>query len=99
MDDRARCRERRPAGRSAIHRRGAPMRTLAAGVARWNAFWFAPGSPITLGVSRLLFFGGLFVWQWPHDFSPWGSYSSVFWMPIWLFDALGVPAFSAHVIA
>ena len=75
------------------------MRALAAGVARWNAFWFAPGSPTALGVSRLLFFGGLLVWQWPHDFSPWGSYSSVFWMPIWLFDALGVPAFAPHVIA
>ena len=31
--------------------------------------------------------------------SPWGAYSSVFWMPIWLFDTLGLPAFSPGVLA
>jgi hypothetical protein len=60
----------------------------------WNRFWFAPGDPETLGLCRALFFGALLVWQLPHDFSAWGSYSSVFWMPIWLFDVLGLPAFS-----
>jgi hypothetical protein len=65
---------------------------------RWNDFWFAPGSPATLGICRALFFGTLLLWQWPHDFRPWGAYSSVFWMPIWLFDTLGMPAFPPHII-
>ena len=67
-------------------------------VRRWNDFWFAPGSPITLGMCRALFFGTLLLWQWSHDFKPWGAYSSVFWMPIWLFDTFGVPAFPPNVI-
>ncbi len=65
---------------------------------RWDGYWFAPGDALTLGVCRALFFGGLFLWQMPHDFSPWGAYSSVFWMPIWLFDTAGIPAFSATTI-
>jgi len=52
----------------------------------WNRFWFAPGTAGALGMCRLLFFGMLSIWMLPHDFSPWGGYSSVFWMPIWLFD-------------
>jgi hypothetical protein len=65
----------------------------------WNAFWFAPGSSSTLGLCRVLFFGTLLLWQLPHDFSPWGAYSSVFWMPIWLFDTAGLPAFPPEVLA
>jgi hypothetical protein len=57
---------------------------------RWNRFWFEPGPAFTLGVCRVLFFGTLLLWQLPHDFAPWGAYSRVFWMPIWLFDTLGV---------
>ena len=53
----------------------------------WNRFWFAPGPSGALGMCRLLFFGMLSIWMLPHDFSPWGGYSPVFWMPIWLFDA------------
>jgi len=67
-------------------------------IRRWNAFWFAPGDPVTLGVCRLLFFGGLFLWRLPYDFSTWGAYSSVFWMPIWLFDTLRLPAFSPDTL-
>jgi hypothetical protein len=71
----------------------------AAGIVRpvvrgWDRFWFEPGTASSLGLCRLLFFGALFLWQLPHDFSPWGMYSSVFWMPIWLFDRLMLPAFS-----
>ncbi len=71
---------------------------IAAWTARWNRFWFAPGPAITLGVCRALFFGLLFVWQWPHDFSPWGAYSPVFWMPVPLFKAAHIPAFSPQTI-
>jgi predicted DCC family thiol-disulfide oxidoreductase YuxK len=65
----------------------------------WDQYWFQPGSPATLGICRVLFFGGLALWLVPHDFSAWGSYSSVFWMPIWLFDRLNVPQLSAPTIA
>jgi hypothetical protein len=51
----------------------------------WDRFWFAPGSASSLGLCRLLFFGMLAAWLVPHDFSAWGGYSSVFWMPIWVF--------------
>lgn len=64
----------------------------------WNHFWFEPGPASTLGICRLLFFGMLFVWQLPHDFSPWGGYASVFWMPIWLFQALGMPLLAPSAI-
>jgi hypothetical protein len=46
-----------------------------------------------------LFFGSLFLWQWHHDFSAWGRFSSVFWMPVWLFDVANVPALPAAAIA
>ena len=69
-----------------------------AAVRRWNDFWFEPGPASTLGICRLLFFGMLFVWQVRHDFSPWGAYSSVFWMPIWLFQTLGAPAFEPSTL-
>jgi len=61
-------------------------------VRRWNGFWFEPGSATTLGICRVLFFGTLLLWQLPHDFTPWGAYSSPFWMPIWLFDTFHIPA-------
>jgi hypothetical protein len=64
----------------------------------WNGFWFAPGSATTLGICRALFFGSLLLWQLPHDFRPWGAYSSVFWMPIWLFDTFHVPALQPSAI-
>jgi hypothetical protein len=72
---------------------------IGAAIERWNRFWFAPGSAFRLAVCRMLFFGSLFLWQWPHDFSPWGRYSPVFWMPVPLFGVLGVPAFSPQTIA
>src|SRR6185436_11984429 len=59
---------------------------------RWNVFWFEPGPAMTLGTCRLLFFGALFFWQLPHDFSSWGEYSRVFWMPIPLFERVGLRA-------
>jgi hypothetical protein len=65
----------------------------------WNNFWFAAGSPVTLGVCRALFFGLLFGWMVTHDFSAWGGYSQVFWMPIWLFDTFDLPQLSGSSIA
>ncbi len=74
------------------------MTSASRALAAWNAFWFAPGPASTLGTCRLLFFGALFLWQLPHDFSAWGAYSSAWWMPIPLFDVLRVPAFSPATI-
>ncbi len=65
----------------------------------WTAFWFAPGPASTLGTCRILFFGALFLWQLPHDFSPWGAYSRVFWMPIWLFDTAGAAPLSPQLLS
>jgi hypothetical protein len=64
----------------------------------WNSFWFKPGSATTLGICRALFFGTLLLWQLAHDFRPWGAYSSVFWMPIWLFETFRIPVVSPSVI-
>jgi hypothetical protein len=71
---------------------------LQAAARRWNHFWFEPGPAQTLGICRLLFFGMLFVWQVLHDFSPWGAYNHVFWMPIWLYDTFHIPLLSAPVL-
>ena len=65
---------------------------------RWNRFWFTPGDASALGACRLWFFGALFLWMLPRDFAVWGEFSSVFWMPVGFFDALGVPAFSAATL-
>ena len=67
--------------------------------AGWEAFWFAPGAAVTLGTCRILFFGALFVWQLPNDYSAWGGYSDAFWMPIWLFNVLQLPPASPLVLA
>src|SRR5436190_5490018 len=57
-------------------------------IQRWLQFWFAPASPINLGVSRLLFFAGVLVMYASEDFSAWGAVSSAYWLPMPLFDAL-----------
>jgi hypothetical protein len=63
-------------------------------VRAWNRFWFEPGPAASLGMCRLLFFGMLCLWMLPHDFSAWGSYSPVFWMPIPLFRVAHLQPFS-----
>ncbi len=61
---------------------------------RWMRFWFEPADPANLGVCRLLFFGALFFYFLPRDFSPWGEVSKVFWMPIALFKGFHLPLLS-----
>jgi len=67
-------------------------------IAAWRRFWFTPSSPIDLGVSRALFFGGLLLWYAREDFGAWGDVSPVFWEPVWLIDRLHLPVFSASTI-
>ncbi len=61
------------------------MRFLAAG---WQQFWFAPASPLNLGLCRLLFLSGMFFYYLPVDFSVWGTVTDAFWMPTFLFERL-----------
>src|SRR3954469_10922589 len=55
---------------------------------RWLRFWFAPAAPRNLGVSRALFFGGLFLLYVGVDYSGWSEVSTSYWIPIPLFSAL-----------
>lgn len=60
----------------------------------WMDFWFAPASPVDLGAARLFFYCGVLLAYGGTDFSAWGDVSSSFWMPIPLFDALGLQPLS-----
>jgi len=51
-------------------------------------FWFAPSAPDDLGLSRVLYFGGLLLMYGPVDFSAWGKVAPAFWMPLPAFQAL-----------
>ena len=60
---------------------------------RWESFWFEPAGPLNLGLCRMLFFGALFLFYLPHDFSAWGTVSDVFWQPLSLFRRLHLKIF------
>ena len=66
---------------------------------RWMHFWFEPVEPLNLGLCRVLFFGGIFLFYLPADFSGWGEISSSFWMPIWLFETLHLPPLSSDLLS
>jgi predicted DCC family thiol-disulfide oxidoreductase YuxK len=59
----------------------------------WHAWWFAPASGLDLGVCRLLFYAMVLGLLGTQDLAAWGSVSTAFWNPIWLFRILhlGVP--------
>jgi predicted DCC family thiol-disulfide oxidoreductase YuxK len=61
-------------------------------------FWFEPGPASTLGFCRVVFYGGLLVWQFPIDYAAWGGYSDVLWMPIWLFERFNLPLLSSATL-
>ncbi len=71
------------------------MQTL---IHRWLNFWVGPQSPVNLAAGRILFFGALFLLYLPQDFAAWATVSDVFWMPIYLFDALNLPVLSEPVL-
>jgi hypothetical protein len=64
----------------------------------WNRFWFEPTSATDLGVCRLLFFAGLFLFYLPVDFSEWGYVSAAFWMPMPVFSLLHLGPASAAAL-
>jgi uncharacterized membrane protein YphA (DoxX/SURF4 family) len=76
-----------------------PDRRVRRARARWKRFWFEPAAPVNLGICRWLFFGALLLLYRRRDFSAWAEVSDAFWMPIWLFETLHLPALSADALA
>lgn len=66
---------------------------------RWTRFFFEPTAPLNLGLCRVLFFGALFLFYLPQDFSAWSDVGDSFWMPIVLFKILHLPVFSGDSLA
>jgi hypothetical protein len=62
---------------------------------RWHAWWFAPSSPLDLGVGRAVFFGILACLYLPADFRGWADVAPVFWQPTWSFAVLRLPVLTA----
>lgn len=71
------------------------METLRA---RWTHFWFEPVAADNLGLCRVLFYGLLFFFYLPKDFSEWAQVSRSFWMPIWLFQSFHIPLLTASQV-
>ena len=65
----------------------------------WLALWFEPSSPTNLGVSRALFFAGVLAVHFNENYSAWGNVSDAFWLPMPLFSALHLKAFSPLVLS
>jgi hypothetical protein len=64
----------------------------------WKRFWFEHATPLNLGSCRALFFGALFLFYLPNDFSAWAGVESAFWKPIWLFSCLHLPVLSKNLL-
>src|SRR2546428_9140066 len=67
-------------------------------IEKWVRFWFTPTAPTNLGVSRMMFFGGMLVLYAREDFSAWAGVSDAFWLPIPLFAALHLKPFDAQTL-
>ena len=75
------------------------MTRLAGNLIRaWNRFWFEPTSATDLGICRMLFFAGLFLFYLPVDFSEWGHVSAAFWMPLPVFTLFHLGPVSAAAL-
>ncbi len=60
-------------------------------ISGWMNFWFEGSSPADLGVSRAVFFGGMFIYFYPHSFKEWANVSQVFWKPHTFFKLCRIP--------
>lgn len=67
-------------------------------VRAWNRFWFEPTSATDLGICRMLFYSGLFLFYLPVDFSEWGHVSTAFWMPLPVFSLFHLGPASAAAL-
>jgi hypothetical protein len=65
----------------------AAIDTLVTG---WRRFWFTPESGLSLGLCRILFFGGLGQLARGLETAQWAEIDALFWFPIPLFRALGL---------
>jgi hypothetical protein len=65
---------------------------------RFDAWWFAPRSPVELGVGRSVFFGVLSLLYAPYDFRSWADVAPVFWYPTWSFAVLHLPVLDAAAL-
>jgi hypothetical protein len=61
----------------------------------WRQFWFSPSHPVDLGIARALFYAGVLVMYALEDFSGWADVSIAFWMPMPVFELLGLQPMSA----
>ncbi len=77
---------------------GAAGRPGARLAGRWHAWWFAPASPVDLGVGRAVFFAILALLYAPTDFRPWADVDPVFWHPTWSFALLHLPVLDATTL-
>jgi hypothetical protein len=65
---------------------------------RWETLWFEPAPPLNLGLCRIFFFGALFLFYLPQDFSVWSTVSDVFWQPVSLFRWLHLKVLSEETL-
>lgn len=58
---------------------------------RFYRWWFAPESPLNLGLCRVLFFAAEFFYHLPTRFAPWGEVPKDLFKPVWIFERLHLP--------
>jgi hypothetical protein len=64
----------------------------------WRRFWFEASPPEALGLCRILFFTGLFLYELPVRPSLWAGVADVFWTPIQAFRILHLPLLPASAL-
>jgi hypothetical protein len=65
---------------------------------RWNEFWFAPQSPTSLGVCRLLFYAGLLWLNWPPRMHAWVGVPAIYRKPLWTFEFFHMPFLQPRIV-
>lgn len=76
--------DRPPPGPTAGGVRGTPA-------SAWRRWWFAPESPATLAVCRILFFAAELLHHLPIRFDAWGDVPRSLFRPVWVFERLHIP--------
>src|SRR5262245_59487802 len=95
-----------------MHQATEPLRTVPAApavlranhapLARFHDFWFAPTTPTSLGICRILLYGLTLWFYWPIDYTVWASDSlnpAFANHPIFLFRFLQLPIGPIKTIA
>ena len=66
---------------------------------RWTRFWFEPTTPDNLGLCRILFYGLLFIYFVPVDYTGWGTIPHSFFAPVWPFEKFRIPVLGDPYLA